>query len=433
MPRFRIAATASPPNIAGWHAVNPTPAADDPTKEARLNAERAVAEVLQCDQVLVLAGLGTSLCIKDPEDDTKPLFPTMGVLWDKVSSKVEPAAFGKVQKVVGLTGGKNIEELLSRCQMKLGLEPSVEPPAAAPGEPAAVADPDIAGFIRTAEEVIREQCRRTLVPGSTETHEDFLRRLVRRGSRRPRANIFTTNYDVCFETAAARIALPIIDGFGFSLPPRFQPEVFDYDIVTNSSYSKEPDLVPRLVRLFKLHGSVDWHLQDSGIIKNPDTNSPVLIYPQSGKYAASYSPPFLEIMSRFQGLLRQRNVGILAICCGFNDLHLAEPVLSAVKSNASLRMVVCAPDLCAEDAKARYPDSDGRRNGAVVQNKTLQQIDHLITNGDGRLALLNGSFPDLVRLMPLLAVQTDAEQHEVRIKKLETDLAQLKAGPGATP
>jgi hypothetical protein len=196
-------------------------------------------------------------------------------------------------------------------------------------------------------------------------------------------------------------------------------------MVTNSSYSKEPDYVPRLLRLFKLHGSVDWHSQDGVITKQGETDTPTLIYPQVGKYQASYSPPFLEVMSRFQGLLRQRNVGVLSICCGFNDQHIAEPVLSAVKSNPSLRMVVCAPDLCDPDAKKLLGDSGAV--AATARNDALRQFDHLIENGDARLALVNCSFPTLVRLMPMLGAQTDEEQHEARIKRLETAMAALKA------
>jgi hypothetical protein len=424
MPRFRIDATDAPPKVANWTPINLNPASlDDLSKEARLVAERAVAELLQCDQVVVLAGLGISLCIKDPADG-KSVFPTMRTLWGMVSEEVSADAFKEVQGAVGFTNGENIEELLSRCQMKLGLEPT--PSAGVCTTPATVPTPgpDIANFVKAAEKIIRTECRKNLTAEATGVHEDFLRRLVRREPRRPRANLFTTNYDLCFETAAARIGLPVIDGFSFSVPPRFQPEVFDYDIVTSSSYSKEPDFVPRLLRLYKLHGSVDWNAQGPAITKKPDTDAPVLIYPRAGKYAASYSPPFLEIMSRLQGLLRHRNIGLLSVCCGFNDLHIAEPVLSAVKSNSSLRMVVCAPDLCDLDAERLGT------KGAAETNPSIRQLDRLINYGDSRITLINGFFPDLVRLMPMLAMQTDAEQHEARIRKLETEMIRLKVAPG---
>jgi hypothetical protein len=162
------------------------------------------------------------------------------------------------------------------------------------------------------------------------------------------------------------------------------------------------------------------------ITKRPETTSPTLIYPQVGKYQSSYSPPFLEIMSRFQGLLRQRSVGVLSVSCGFNDLHIAEPVLSSVKSNPSLRMVVAAPDLCDVDAKALYGSAG---TAATKGNIFLRQFDHLIAQGDTRLTLINAMFPDLVRLMPVLGLKTDAEEHEARIKRLEKEMALLRGDP----
>jgi hypothetical protein len=257
------------------------------------------------------------------------------------------------------------------------------------------ATPNVSAFIKKAEEIIVKACRQELNADATATHEEFLRRL---------------------------------DGFSFSAPPRFQPEMFDYDVVTSSSYSKEPDFVPRLLRLFKLHGSVDWHSGEGVIEKRTETDQPVLIYPQSGKYAASYSPPFLEVMSRFQGMLRQRSVGLLIACCGFNDLHLAEPILAAVKSNTSLRVVVCAPDLCDADAQKLYNKPDAM--GTSKTNTVLCQFNQLIENGDGRLTLVNGFFPDLINLMPMLKAQTDADQHESRIRELEAWVATKKSEEG---
>jgi hypothetical protein len=409
--RFRIDDTDTPTAVVGWTTISSVkldPKASDSKKtavEAWTGCERTLSELLQCDHLMVLAGLGTSLCIKD--GDGNSLFPTMKDLWAKAKESVGDSAFDNILKHVNQPTGGNIEDLLSRCLMAVELSPKQN------GNKTQT--PDVPGFIKKAEETIRRACGKDLDVKATETHEEFLRRLTRRAPRRPRACLFTTNYDKCFETAAARIGLTVIDGFSFSAPPRFQPEMFDYDIITGSSYSKEPDFIPRLLRLFKLHGSVDWHLREGTIEKKADTDQPILIYPQSGKYAASYSPPFLEVMSRFQGMLRNRNVGLLIAFCGLNDRHIAEPVLAAVKSNTSLRVVVCAPDLC--DAATTHP--------------VLKQINQLIENGDNRLTLINGYFPDLVKLMPMLPLQTDAEQHESRLKALvDSLLAKQKADEG---
>lgn len=422
MGRFRIDDSHNPECVTGWTNASSlkldtasAPLEAKKASEAWTAATRTLSDLLQCDHVMVLTGLGTSLCIRNAAGTT--LFPTMSTLWSKAKHEFGKIAFNKVCRLVNYEGEENIEDLLSRCQMAEALN----------GGQSQV--PDILQFIKSAEKTIRQACRQTLSEEDTITHEDFLRRLTRRSSRRPRACVFTTNYDQCFEVAASRIGLTVIDGFSFSTSPRFLPEMFDYDVVTGSSYSKEPDFIPRLLRLFKLHGSVDWHFRDGTLEKNGNTENPVLIYPQSGKYAASYSPPFLEIMSRFQGMLRNRNVGLLIACCGLNDKHIAEPVLSAVKSNTSLRMVMCAPDLCDVDAQSLNNTTDA--TGAVTRNPVVRQLNQLIDNGDTRLTLINGFFPDLVKLMPMLPVQTDAEQHEYRIKALESWVIKQKTEQGS--
>ena len=118
------------------------------------------------------------MCIKSPIDGAKSLFPTMGDLWEKASAKFEKQSFERIQQAVGFTGHKkNIEDLLSRCQMRLSLEP-----APAHGGAAVVADAGallglIAEFVKQAELVIRTECRQPLDKEATEVHEDFLRRL----------------------------------------------------------------------------------------------------------------------------------------------------------------------------------------------------------------------------------------------------------------
>jgi hypothetical protein len=415
MGRFRVDEATAPAAVEGWVSIA------DPTKvqgsevaasrreaaEAWGKAQARIAEILQCDHVLVLAGLGTSLCIKTPGGGT--LFPTMGDLWRRVRASVTDKKFDAIRAHVHQSAGENIEDLLSRCQMAIELQST--------NTTGGITTADLEAFVASAEAVIRDSCGADLPEGSTAVHEDFLRRLTRRHSRQPRACLFTTNYDLCFDVAAARIGLAVIDGFSFASPPRYQPDSFDHDIVSNSSYSKDAELIARLLRVFKLHGSVDWHPSGTSIEKQPHTKKPVLIYPQSGKYATSYSPPFLEMMSRFQVALRQRNVGLLVVCSGLGDLHLAEPVIAAIKANTSLRAVFCCPDLCDKDAQALRSDTNAK--GLVATGRVFALASQLVDAGDGRLSLLNGTLGDITRLMPILPLQTEADQHDQRLRKLE--------------
>jgi hypothetical protein len=77
----------------------------------------------------------------------------------------------------------------------------------------------------------------------------------------------------------------------------------------------------------------------------------LIIYPRLSKFESSYEQPFLEMMSRFQASLRQSNTGVLVIGFGFNDAHVAQPLLSALESNVNLKMVVVDPGLEASTNK----------------------------------------------------------------------------------
>jgi len=421
MARFRVDRTTTPTPQSGWVAISQPESHDDGKTDEKQKAtsfwkvcERAIGELLNCDQVMVLTGLGTSLGIKDTSGQST--FPTMSNLWNFSKEKTKADKFEAIQKHVNYHGeGKtNIEDLLSRCLMSIELSN---------GSTTGEVFSDISAFVSIVQSVIRDSCRKKLNADDTRVHEDFLRRLSRRSARNPRSCLFTTNYDMCFEQAAANIRLTFIDGFSFSSTPRFIPDHYDYDIVTKSSYSKEPDYIPNLIRLYKLHGSVDWVKDNDIITKDHSTTNPLLIYPHSDKYAASYSPPFIELMARFQTLLRIRNLGLLVVCCGFNDPHIAEPVLSAIKSNANMRVAICDPDLCDYDAAMLYKKEGAK--GALKANSTLSYIDRLVSGGDKRITLINGYFDDLTSLMPMNATSSDQEKHEERI--LATD--QVKPPP----
>jgi hypothetical protein len=158
MRRYRLSSETESDDTSGWTPIK-VGSESDPGTEA---AQRALAEVLECDHVVVLCGLGTSLCIRDPADPTKLLFPTMGVLWSKVSDKVGGGEFLAIAAAVGADcGSNNIEDLLSRCKMALALQP-----AGASKDPG----PDVAAFVNNAEQVIRTECRKTLAPSATEVH-----------------------------------------------------------------------------------------------------------------------------------------------------------------------------------------------------------------------------------------------------------------------
>lgn len=71
---------------------------------------------------------------------------------------------------------------------------------------------------------------------------------------------------------------------------------------------------------------------------------PNLPYPARGKYQQSFTQPHLESMAQYLAVVREPNTCVLVAGFGFNDDHLAEPLLAAARSNPHLRLIIVDPD-----------------------------------------------------------------------------------------
>lgn len=376
----------------GWQSLHGGDAVDEAAKAAQSRARQAleqhVVDILLSERLVVLCGLGASRSILS--ESGNPVAPTMADLWRAAKAKTG-GAFAAVMAKVNYApeaGKENIESLLSHCQMAERLRP----------------DAVVSGFIREAERVIATSCRFVQDATNLELHESFLRKVARRSTRLPRARVFTTNYDLCFETAANRIRLLVVDGFSHTHPQRLDGMNFDYDFVRRPSDRESVEYVPGVFHLLKLHGSVDWEEREGHVIRNQAADRPLLIYPRESKFESSYQQPFLEMMSRFQSSLRQPNTGLLLVGFGMRDAHVTEPILAALRSNVALKMLVVDPAL-ADDAQ-------------VEANPAFKGLVGLVSGGDWRLGLLGAGFGQFVPLIPDLAAASEEERHLERLKAL---------------
>lgn len=118
----------------------------------------------------------------------------------------------------------------------------------------------------------------------------------------------------------------------------------------------------------------------------------------------AFSQPYIEMMGTLQASLRTPNTTVVVIGFGFNDKHIAEPILAAVKGSLSLNLVVINPDV----EKATSPEG----------NIYLQALGSLIDNGDARLALIAARFEDIVSQIPDVIAETEMEKHAMRIRNI---------------
>lgn len=406
------------PSQSEWQELNPmiaNDAEDVETKkrqasEAREALRETLLAALQMPNLLVFAGSGTSLGAKIGG-------PSMWDLWDYAMHESPPTAQGGKPKlreesetVIRTVGydlsaqGENIEAFLSRCEAYLEVH----------------ADKSVQDFVKECKRITLERCSdflRDNISGEwkdekLDGHGVFLHRLSRRRVRDPRLKIFTTNYDLCFERAAALKSLIVIDGFSFAQPRRFGPSYFEYDIVRRSSLSSEVgDPLEGVFYLLKLHGSVNWERNDNGGICEkigPDPMKACLIYPTSGKYQQTYLQPYLELMAQYLASLRKPNTCLIVTGFGFNDDHLAGPILAAITSNSQLRVII-----------ADYQAEDYLTGRAENTSRYWAQLLELAKSGEN-IWFVNALFGEFANLLPDLKALTPAQQLEKTIRRIGT-------------
>lgn len=376
---------------------------------AKAEANRVLSELFYCDNLVVLAGLGTSLGVQ-PMTAGGPKAPTMAALWSRVEAQTNAnsnyigASFADLVKLIGHPpNDQNIEALLSRCRLAEAFF-------------ADKARQQVSRFVEFAEREIISATSFVSPNHPLPAHEQFLRRLARRSNRKQRAKLFTTNYDRCFEEAARQARLIVNDGFSYSVPATFEASNFNYDIVTRGSDGERQDFVPNLFHLYKVHGSIDWERDphSNEVHKVSGAERPLLIYPRNSKYELAFEPPYLEMIAAFQSSLRQPNVGVLIVGFGFNDNHLAEPILSAVRSNLGLKLVVAGPFLAPYFVDGNLVPFPGETN----KNSHLMKLASLARAGDARIALINETFDGLLPYVPDLVADSDREKHVARLRSL---------------
>jgi hypothetical protein len=356
---------------------------DKVDEEARTELDRRLRQLIEAERLIVLAGLGTSLAIA--ASDGSMVAPAMADLWANAKAKVGEERWEAALDAAGWQEeefGADIELLLTRCQMAFSLSGNTA----------------VETFVSDCEAEIVAACRFVRADIELPTHEAFLRRIARRPARLPRTQLYTTNYDLAFETAASRTGFAVIDGFSHTAPQRFDSSYFDVDLAVRDRQraASAIEWMPNVLQLLKLHGSVDWHDTGNGVIRTPEPERPLIVYPRATKFEASYQQPFLELMAKFQAALRQPDTGVIVVGSGLADLHLVEPLLAAMRSNVRLSLLIVSPNL---------PDS---------KNEHINKLADFARRGDRRLTLLAATFEELVRQLPDLMPETEAEQHRER-------------------
>lgn len=160
----------------------------------------------------------------------------------------------------------------------------------------------------------------------------FLLSFASRTATRERLNIFTTNYDRFIEYGADIAGLHILDRFVGFLEPIFRSSKLDLDLHYNPPGIRgEPRYLEGVIRLTKLHGSLDWIAKKElvcrrrlpfGEIPRNSEKFPVVIYPTSLKDKETAFYPYVDLFRDYAAAVCRPNSVLVTYGYGFGDSHL---------------------------------------------------------------------------------------------------------------
>lgn len=180
---------------------------------------------------------------------------------------------------------------------------------------------------------------------------------VRSIDRKSPVELFTTNYDLLLEQALENLEVPYFDGFVGS-----RRSFFDLRAV-------EDNFIPvHWSRLWKIHGSINWYQEKVAGEKKVFRSSEIkydashLIYPSHLKYEESRKMPYLALIDQLNRFIRKKSA--LLILCGysFNDGHLNDTIINALKSNPTAMVLGLMHDtfeinISEDNSVERYPEA----------------------------------------------------------------------------
>lgn len=142
--------------------------------------------------------------------------------------------------------------------------------------------------------------------------------------------VFTTNYDLFNERAMDRSGIPYSNGFSGTVERRFNPATYRLALAEQLDItSRRWAAVDGFVHFCKLHGSVNWTEEDTGLFPIRESHAPldpskdrVVIYPTPSKQTASFGSPYADMFREFQRQVVQDQSVLVILGYSFGDEHV---------------------------------------------------------------------------------------------------------------
>jgi len=274
-----------------------------------------------------LIGAGASCAVKGL--DGHPLIPALAELARRCKEAV--ASLGDEYATAH-------ELICDELREKKGREATVEDLLSSVREKvAAMTDEDkLAGASRAQLVAIEAELRKTIATAANPEESRFPEKLPHRAfgrwltriERKVAVEVFTTNYDTLLERGFEEERAPIFDGFVGSRHPFF-----------STASLLHPEAAPgrNWTRLWKIHGSVNWHWEKEPndgkrIVRGAEGTEGELIFPSVHKYDESRKQPYVAMLEHLRHVL-DRDTETLLVTAGysFGDEHINEVIFDALE------------------------------------------------------------------------------------------------------
>jgi hypothetical protein len=190
---------------------------------------------------------------------------------------------------------------------------------------------------------------------------------IKKAVRTVPLEVFTTNYDILLERSLERAEIPFYDGFVGVYEPFFCAD----------SLCQE-ELLPnaRWVRLWKIHGSVNWratkHRGHAIVIRAQPSGDGEMILPSHRKYDESRKLPYTALMDRLAHVLSRDHAMLITCGYGFGDAHINSSIFTVLDNRKTTNVVALSyAEVSPDDALVKWA-LDRRNlmvlapNGAVI-------------------------------------------------------------------
>ena len=164
---------------------------------------------------------------------------------------------------------------------------------------------------------------------------------IRNKSKNP-INVFTTNYDLFNEKALENLKINYCNGFSGFIERVFEPSIFKQRIVDEENRYKEKwNPLKRYVRLYKIHGSIDWIEKDDKIqqVQEYSGKENILIYPTQAKHFETQYTPYSELFREMSIKLQSPNTTLIILGYGFSDDHINNLIAQSL-TNEDFNLII---------------------------------------------------------------------------------------------